>query len=85
MEETKAKFINGRMIAALDFLELATLVGCRIAKNIATQINNKVEGIQIIHNNGASRISGYGLRTNTLLSISRVVCEVYAKAKAKST
>ncbi len=81
MEQIKTNFINGRAIAALDFLQLASFVGCKVTNNIAAQINNKVEHIQIIYNNGASRISGYGLRTNTLLTIGRVVSEVYATAK----
>lgn len=81
MEQIKSNFIAGRAIAALDFLRLASFVGCKITKNIAAQIDNKVERVQIIYNNGASRISGYGLRTNTVLAISRVVREVYTTAK----
>lgn len=82
MEQIKAKFINGRTISGLDFLNLAAFIGCKIANNIAAQIDNKVDYIQIIYNNGASRISGYGLHTNTLLAIGRAVRTVYTAAKA---
>lgn len=81
MKEAKARFLNGLSVNAADLLALAEYANVKIAKNIANQIDNKVEHIKIIYDNGASQISGYGLRTNTTLAIAKVIRNVYQTLK----
>lgn len=77
MNEIKARFLYGFKTTSSDFLKLAEIAGIKIKKNIVAQIENRVEHISIIYDNGASRISGYGLRTSTTLAISRVIRDTY--------
>lgn len=81
METIKSKFIQGKQISAFDFMRLSAAVDHKIQANILRQIDNKVDDIQIIHPNGASRIGCYGLRSNSILAIARNVREVYNKLK----
>jgi len=77
MEELKFRFIGGQSINAEEFIQISANVGYKIPQNIATQIANKIDSVRIIYNNGASSISGYGLRYNTSVAIGRVIRDVY--------
>lgn len=84
MEELKQIFLSGKRITAIDFLSLAQLSGYKLPKNAVKAINDKVDYITLLarYNNGASIISGYGLRSNTLLMIGREIKRVFEQIKA---
>lgn len=82
MDEIKSRFLSGLSVYAADFLRLAEMANVKIKKNIVSQIDNKVEKVRIIYDNGASQVSGYGIRQNTALAIGRVVRDVYMSLRA---
>lgn len=84
MNELKQNFLSGKRISANDFISLAQLSGYKLPKNAVKAINGKVEYITLLarYNNGASIISGYGLRTNTTLMLGREIKRVFEHLKA---
>lgn len=84
MNELTQNFLSGKRISANDLILIAQLSGYKLPKNAVKAINDKVDYITLLtrYNNGASIISGYGLRTNTLLMVGREIKRVFEHLKA---
>lgn len=84
MKDLINRFLSGKPITGLDFINIAKAVNCNLQKNAIKAIDNKVETITLLakYQNGASIISGYGLRQNTTLMIARAVMTVFKSAVA---